>query len=366
MRRFDRAPAMVRDSSGSRRLLSGPSRLLSGPPRLLLLLTAPLVAAAGCQPSPPESAQEAGPSPGAVVVREELESRIRAQLDALDARTALYAKHLPSGREVAIRADEAMNTLSVIKLTALVQAFREAEAGRLELDARHPILPGELRRGSGILQTFDPGLEPTFRDLLTQMIITSDNTATDIVAERLGLDGVNAFLESEGFQETRFRMTTGDLFREVWVQVDPAHAALSHREVYERGFPGDADASARTFALEGDSTRWLGRSTARETGRLLEGIHEGTWTSQESSEEMMAILRRQLSSSRLPRYVGLEASVAHKTGDWPPFGGSDVGILFHEGGPTVVAIYTGQNRGDFVELERTLGRIAAELVEGWR
>jgi len=101
-------------------------------------------------------------------------------------------------------------------------------------------------------------------------------------------------------------------------------------------------------------------------GRLLEGIHEGTRTSRESSEEMMAILRRQLSSSRLPRYVGFEASVAHKTGDWPPFGGSDVGILFHEGGPTVVAIYTGQNRGDFVELERTLGRIAVELVQGWR
>ncbi len=362
MRRFDRAHLTVRNPPGSRRLLS----LLSGPSMLLLVLTASILAVAGCEPSPPDPAPEADPPQEAVVAPEELESRIRAQLDALDARTALYAKHLPTGREVAIRADEPMNTLSVIKLTALVQAYREAEAGRLELDARHPILPEELRRGSGILQTFDPGLAPTFRDLLTQMIITSDNTATDIVAERLGLDRVNAFLESEGFQETRFRMTTGDLFREVWVQADPAHAALSHREVYERGFPGDPEASARTFALEGDSTLWLGRSTARETGRLLEGIHEGTWTSRENSQEMLAILSRQLSSSRLPRYVGFEASVAHKTGDWPPFGGSDVGILFHEGGPTVVAIYTGQNRGDFVELERTLGRIAVALVQGWR
>lgn len=348
MRRCHGVASMIRDSSGSSRLL---------------FTLAAVLLAAGCEPSPPVPPD---PAPGAVVAPQELEARIREQLDALDARTALYAKHLPSGREVAIRADEPMNTLSVIKITALVQAFREAEAGRLELDARHPIRPEELRRGSGILQTFDPGLEPTFRDLLTQMIITSDNTATDIVAERLGLDRVNAFLQSEGFQETRFRMTTGDLIREVWVQADSAHAALSHRELYERGFPGDPDASARDFALEGDSTLWLGRSTARETGRLLEGIHEGTWTSPESSEEMLAILSRQLSSSRLPRYVGFEASVAHKTGDWPPFGGSDVGILFHEGGPTVVAIYTGQNRGDFVELERTLGRIALELVQGWR
>jgi beta-lactamase class A len=335
----------------------------------------PLLLTTACEPSPPVPEEEVrtpdesgvrAPEEPRVTAPEDLEASIREQLDALDARTALYARHLPTGREIAVRADEPMNTLSVIKLTALVLAYRDAEAGRLDMDARHRVGPMELRRGSGILQTFDPGLEPTFRDLVTQMIITSDNTATDIVADRLGLDRVNAFLADAGFRETRFLRTTGDLFRELWVQVDPAHAALSHREVYEMGFPDDPDAPARTFALEGDSTLWLGRSTARETGRLLEGIHDGTWASRASADEMVAILRRQLSSSRLPRYLRFEAAVGHKTGDWPPYGGSDVGILFHEGGPTVVAAYTGQNRGDFIELERTLGRIALELVQSWR
>ena len=325
-----------------------------------LALVFPALLAMGCDASPsPEDAEDAGAS------TQDLEDRIRTQLDALDARTSFYAKHLPTGREVAIRADEPMNTMSTIKIPAMVLAYRDAEEQRLDLDARHEVRPAVLRRGTGLLQTFDAGLSPTVRDLITQMIITSDNTATDIVLDRVGLERVNAFLEDEGYEETRFRMITGDFFREIWIQVDSGHADLSHREVYEKGLPAGPDAQDHFFEMEGDSVRWLGRSTAREMGRLLEGIREASLASSESSEEMMGILERQLYSSRLPRYLLGRARVAHKTGDWAPIAGSDVGILLYDGGPAVVAAYTGQNRGDFTDLERTLGRIAEALVDSW-
>ena len=292
--------------------------------------------------------------------------RVAARLDALPARTSLYARHLPSGREIAVRADEPMNALSVIKIPVMVLAYRDAEAGTLDLGERYPIRPEDLRRGSGLLQTFAPGLTPTYRDLVTQMIITSDNTATDIMIARLGQDRVNALLSELGYEQTRLRATTGDLFRRVWVMADPANAALSHPEVFERGFPSDAEASARTFRFEGDPEEWLGSITAREIAGLLERIHNGEVASRESSDEMIRILERQFYSSRLPRYVRFRASVAHKTGDWPPYAGNDVGILYYEGGPTVIAVFTNQNRGDFTELESTLGRIAEDVIESWR
>ena len=295
-----------------------------------------------------------------------LASRVAARLDALPARTSLYARHLPSGREIAVRADEPMNALSVIKIPVMVLAYRDAEAGTLDLDERYPIRPEDLRRGSGLLQTFAPGLEPTYRDLVTQMIITSDNTATDIMIARVGQDRVNELLSELGYEQTRLRATTGDLFRRVWVMADPANAALSHREVFERGFPSDAEASARTFRFEGDPEEWLGSITAREIAGLLERIHNGEVASRESSDEMIRILERQFYSSRLPRYVRFRASVAHKTGDWPPYAGNDVGILYYEGGPTVIAVFTNQNTGDFTELESTLGRIAEDVIESWR
>jgi beta-lactamase class A len=294
-----------------------------------------------------------------------LETEMARALDALSARSSLHAKHLPTGREIAIRADEPMNTLSVIKIPVMVLAFRDSEAGKLDLDERYRVKPEDRRRGSGLLQTFAPGLSPTYRDLVTQMIVTSDNTATDLLITRLGLDRVNALLEENGFEKTRLLRTTGDLFRRVWELTDPRNAALSHAEVFDKGFPDDPGAFERSFAFEGDPKEWLGSTTARETSLLLERIHGGEIASRASCEEMIAILKQQFYSSRLPRFLPDGVEAAHKTGDWPPIAGNDVGILYHPGGPTIVSIYVNQNRTDFNKVEETHGEIARRLVEAW-
>ena len=295
----------------------------------------------------------------------DLASRIEASLNSLNAKTSFYAKHLPSGREIAIRADEPMNALSVIKIPIMVLAYRDADAGTLELDERYQIQPEDMRRGSGLLQSFSPGIEPTYRDIITQMIITSDNTATDVVIRRLGLERVNTMVAEMGFDQTRLRATTGELFRAVLELAAPGNASLSDREVFESGFPSDPEAAVRSFGFEGDSAQWLGRITAREISHMLEAIEAGELASPESSDEMIGILRRQFYSSRLPQQLRGRASIAHKTGDWPPHAGNDVGILYYEGGPTVVAVFTNQNQGDFFELEAALGRIAVDLVDSW-
>ena len=258
-----------------------------------------------------------------------------------------------------------MNTLSVIKIPIMVLAFREAEKGNLDLEERYEIKNSHLRRGSGLIQTFQPGIRPTIRDVVTQMIITSDNTATDIMISRLGLKNVNAFLSEQGYEQTRLFTTTGQLFRRVWEMQDSAFSQLSHNEVYKMGFPNDPQSADRRFDFEGDPNEWLGKTTAREMSQLLEQISQNRLVSHASSTEMISILKGQFYSSRLPRFIRFDVAVAHKTGDWPPVAGNDVGILFHEGGPTVVSVFVNQNRGDFNEVEKTIGLIAQELVQEW-
>lgn len=295
-----------------------------------------------------------------------LQERVEARLDSLDAETSAYAAHLPSGREVAVRADRPMNSLSVIKVAVMARAFADAESGRLDMGARHPVTREDLRPGSGLLQTFDTGLRPTLRDLVTQMIVTSDNTATDMVVDRVGMDRVNATLDSLGFEGTRLRMTTGDVFHHLWIRADSSYADSSRTDLFARGTPGGPNAAERAFAFEGDSTEWLGRMTAREAGDFMARLHRGELVSEEASGAMLGILRRQFYGSRLPRFLGGSAAVAHKTGDWPPHAGNDVGILLYDGGPAVVAVFVNQSRGDFVDVERTIGRIAQDLVRTWQ
>jgi beta-lactamase class A len=249
----------------------------------------------------------------------------------------------------------------------MILAYRDADAGRLDLDARHTIRPEDLRRGSGLLQTFAVGLQPTVRDLVTQMIVTSDNTATDLVIAKVGLGRVNRLLDSLGLRETRLQMTVGELFRQVWVASGPGHASLTDREVYERGFPGDSGAARRSAAFVLDSARWLGRTTAREIAGLLERLERGELASAEATAAMRRTLRQQLYASRLPQRVSDRVAIGHKTGDWPPFVANDVGIMYAPApaGPIVLAVFTNGNRGRYFDVEAAEGRIAEDVLDAW-
>jgi beta-lactamase class A len=164
-----------------------------------------------------------------------LQRRVRELLDRLDARTSAYARHLPSGAGIAVRADEPVDTLSAIKIPVLVLAFRDVEAGKLDLEGRRVVGPQDLRNGTGVLKNFEPGLQPTWGDLLTQMIITSDNTATDIVVDRVGFERVNDLLGELGYTGTRLQHTLAGYFRRRWELLDPANASLSNAEASARG-----------------------------------------------------------------------------------------------------------------------------------
>lgn len=260
-----------------------------------------------------------------------------------------------------------MNTASVIKIPVMILAFRDADAGRLNLDERYTIRAQDNRRGTGLLQNFAVGLQPTLRDLITQMIVTSDNTATDIVIGKVGLERVNHMLDSLGYRETQLRMSVGQTFRAVWEALDPKYSSMTDLEVFERGSPNDSGAGRRNVAFVLDSSKWLGRTTAREISRLLEQVERGQLASAKSTGEMRRILRGQVYTSRLPQRIRFQTTIGHKTGDWPPLVGNDVGIMYPPApaGPIVIAVFTNGNTGSFFDLEATEGRVAEDVLTAW-
>lgn len=301
-----------------------------------------------------------------------LQNELQQLLDALPAQTSLYAEHVPSGRVVSVRGDQPMSTMSVIKIPIMVQAYRDADAGRLRLDERHTIRENDLRGGSGLLQRFAVGLAPTMKDLVDQMIITSDNTATDMVLSRVGgKERVNGTMRELGFGNTRMIHSIGEFFRLLQAAYDPQRATWSDVQVFRARSPAGLSPAAMTeirYRFTADSAMYLGRTTAREMSALLRGIMEAKVASRESSDAMLRHLRGQFYNSRLPatlRYVS-GVSISHKTGDFPPISGSDVGIIEYAGGPIVISVFTNGNRGDFAVLEATIGKIAARLVESWK
>ena len=127
-----------------------------------------------------------------------LSTTLNALIEAHHGKVAVYARQLNSGHEIAIDADEPVQTASVIKLAILYNAMVDVREGKASWDEKLTLKPGEPVNGSGVLHFFDTPLTVTLKDVLTMMVIVSDNTATNMAIDRFGVDAVNARVESLG------------------------------------------------------------------------------------------------------------------------------------------------------------------------
>ena len=258
-------------------------------------------------------------------------------------KAGIWVKHLTSNETAGVRDGEMFNSASVIKLPVLVLAFQMADKGAINLDERITIRKEDFRGGSGIFRHHDAGLQPTFRDVLLQMVVTSDNTATDLAIAKVGgVARVNAWLKESGYADgQRLTQTTGDLFTK-----------------YNALGPND-DRNAKTNA---DRAYWLGEMSPRGVGLMLEAIENKTIASAASCNEMLRMMRAQQAGARRLNHF-LTVPVAHKTGDFSPVLANDVGIIYARSGPIVVSFLGNAITGNYGEAEDRIGRFAKQLVE---
>ena len=133
-----------------------------------------------------------------------LEANIQRVIRSVSATWGIYIKCLETGEEIAINADQQMDTMSVIKLPLMAEAFRQIEEGKFALSDRIALTAEAKRPGTGVIRSLDPGVQLTIKDLLTLMVIVSDNTATDLVFDKVGgIEPVNRLMDAWGLKSIR-------------------------------------------------------------------------------------------------------------------------------------------------------------------
>jgi N-acetylated-alpha-linked acidic dipeptidase len=295
---------------------------------------------------------------------ESLEGKLRAIRESFDGRMAIYARNVATGETTAIDADATYETFSVIKVPLLATVFERAREGKLSLADRLTLSADQRRLPSGVLFAMDPGLRPTVRDLLTLMIIISDNEATDVLGDLVGREAVTRFMASLGLKDTVLRFADLDWDR-LWLSsFDPAYTTAGGDRTV--AFPFEAHEGRRVSeafrrVIE-ETGLFFGHSTARDMGRLFERMAAGNLVSKEASAQMIALLKKQQVNDRFPRYLGDGVSIAHKTGDGQPWVGNDAGILWVKGQPIVLVVFTDHHRGSTTELHDAVARVAATVV----
>src|SRR3954469_2776840 len=240
-----------------------------------------------------------------------LSERLMPLISAHEGDVAVAVKHLKTGESFSHKADEAMPTASLIKLPVMVEAYREAAEGKIDLRSTVTLKEEDKTPGSGILSTqFSPGATFTLRDAIRLMIAYSDNSATNLVVAKIGLPATTELMDKLGLPNTRL-----------------------HAFVFR---PNSSIAPERSKKFG------LGSTTANEMIRLVEMIQGKKIVTPEACDAMLDHLRH-CEDKRLSKLLPAGVKVAHKTGSVAVVR-TDAGLIEAKSGPIAICVLTNNNK----------------------
>jgi beta-lactamase class A len=225
-------------------------------------------------------------------------------------------------------------------------------SGKAHFDDKIALAKTDQVPGSGVLLFFDAPLSLTLKDVLTMMIVMSDNSATNLVIDHLGLENINARIAKLGLKDTY-------LYKKVFTPV-PAGVVM----------PADQ----KRFGL--------GKTTAREMATLMSKIvrcelaEPGSPARAEDTalcDVAMKMLRVQFYRSAIPRYLdgmpGVASdSIANKTGSLDAVR-NDVAAVSTKNGVVIISAFTFNNKdhswGAEQEGELTIAKLARAIIKSW-
>ena len=248
-------------------------------------------------------AQIASPSNGKQkVLWQKLETSIEDVDRHLDGVMGVAIDDLTTGDHYFLHEDEVFAQASSIKITVLANLYLQAQQGKLKLTDLYTVQSSDLVPDSDIMGGLTPAVtRVTLRDLATMMVAVSDNAAANVLIDRVGIDNVNAMLDSLGLTHTRLRRKMMDL-----------EAARQGRENV---------------------------STPREMMLLLDAIYHGKFLDKESTADFFKLLSPN-KYSWIPRDLPAGVKVASKEGSLEAVR-NDSGVVFVEGRPFVICVMTG-------------------------
>jgi beta-lactamase class A len=265
---------------------------------------------------------------------------------------ALFAENLKTHETVSISPDTPVQTASVIKLAILYEALEQVRSGKAHFDDKITLTKADQVQGSGVLLFFDAPLSLTLKDVLTMMIVMSDNSATNLVIDHLGLENIDARIAKLGLKDTY-------LYKKVFT---PAPAGMV--------MPADQ----KKFGL--------GKTTAREMALVMTKIvrcelaEPGSQTQADDAklcQVALKMLHVQFYRSAIPRYVdgmpgATSDSIANKTGSLDAVR-NDVAAISTKNGMVIISAFTSNNKdhswGAEQEGELTIAKLARAIIQSW-
>jgi beta-lactamase class A len=240
-----------------------------------------------------------------------LESRIAPLAKAHKGKVGIAVKNLKTGESFYMNENETKPTASLIKLPVMVETYWQASEGKVKFDTKLTLTKDDKVPGSGILTNhFSDGATFPLKDAVRLMIVFSDNTATNMVLDQIGIPSTNARMDKLGLKETR---------------------------IQSKSFKRETSVD-----MERSKKYGLGSTTPKEMIQLLEMIDAGKVVSPEACKEMLKILKACEDKTMIARFLPAGMELAQKTGAVSDTRTS-AGIAYTKAGPVALCIMTTEN-----------------------
>src|SRR3954466_9274952 len=244
--------------------------------------------------------------------KESLGDVLNPAIEAHHGEVGIAVKHLKTGETYEYKADRVMPTASLIKLPVMITTYEAVDKGKLKLTEMIELKEEDQVQGSGILTShFSPGTKISLRDAIRLMIVYSDNTATNLVLDKLGLPATNECMERLGCPDTK---------------------------INSKMFPPDT-----SIAKDRSKQFGLGSTSARDMVKLCELLQDKKLVNEKASKQMMDNLYACDDKLKVPRLLPPGTKVAHKTGSVNS-SRTDAGIIDSPAGPIAYCILTNKNK----------------------
>lgn len=241
-----------------------------------------------------------------------LESRLAPLAKAHKGKVAIAVKNLETGESYYLNADEPMPTASLIKVAVLIETYLQADEGKIKLTDMVTLHESDKVPGSGFLTGhFSEGASFPIRDAVRLMICVSDNTATNLILDKVGIANVNRRMEAWGFPNTKI-----------------------NAKVFRRDTSVD---------LERSKKYGLGSTTAREMTGIFEALAVGDRCRPALKQAMLQHLRANEDKDKFPRLLPAGTVVAHKDGSVTT-SRTDAGLLYTPNGVIAVCVLSDNNQ----------------------
>lgn len=280
---------------------------------------------------------------------------IKKRTQSLTSHVGVGFKNLKTNEDFYINGDDVFPTASVFKVLVLIELFNQKIKNKIDLNSRYKYNSKEKSLGSGVLHGISETLELSYEDYAMLMMMISDNTAADVIYNKVGRDNIKLMINSLGLKNTRIDLSCNDLLLGLYGVTKSDSYEEMQQKIKQKNVKKNCTILVNC-EVENNVT------STKDMVNVFSKIYNREILDNKACGDMLDIMKACQTNSRIPRYIPDKVEIAHKTGTLDRIA-NDVGIIYTDASDYILAFFYNGNKANYEDYSKNVkGTVGEQLI----